>query len=240
MPALEITRSTDDLLSFYMNSGQVLGIMLYPSDSVKRERFVGLFEASITGPPHPHQQITWETLWDNYGFSKQQWRSGMIAGHVLKLFRQIEKHDPSCEASVLKAIHILINTRQVLGKSVKRSRVRQAWSDFKSVSHLWVAAENLSDQWASSPKPETDIAQPIFAARAILDSGWCHALISIAEEWRQFGEKFQHRGGLSLLDPDETWAAPKDYDVIQNYPVVPPLGQDEIRHLESYMAPAPY
>jgi len=131
-------------------------------------------------------------------------------------------------------IHVLTGAHEILGKSMGRSVVREAWRDFKPVSHLWVAAEQL----LLSQRPINDIQRMLDTHLAIVAAP--QFLISIAEEWRQFGEAFRTRHKSSLLDPEESWAAPEDFDLTKSCPVIPPLDQDEIERLESYMAPAHY
>ena len=240
MPTLEITTSTEDRFAFAMSGGRVLATMLYPADSVTRERVSQIFGAVLNqypGPDQlatPYQTATFETLSEGYTIRPKQWRSGMAAGRILRLVRQIATHSPESEASVLKAIHVLTGVHKILGKQMGRSVVRQAWSDFKSVSHLWVAVEQL----LLSQRPKDDLQRMLDSHLAIIVAS--QLLISIAEEWRQFGETFRSRQKSPLLDPEETWAAPEGYDLTKGYPVIPPLDQDESRRLESYLAPAHY
>ena len=240
MPILEITSSTKDKLASTMSGGRVLATMLYPADSVTRQRVENLWGVLLNqypGPgqiPSPYQITTIETLSEHYTLTPRQWRAGMAAGRILRLVRQIATYRPETEASVGKAIHVLTGAHEILGKSMGRSVVREAWRDFKPVSHLWVAAEQL----LLSQRPINDIQRMLDTHLAIVAAP--QFLISIAEEWRQFGEAFRTRHKSSLLDPEESWAAPEDFDLTKSCPVIPPLDQDEIERLESYMAPAHY
>ena len=261
MPTLDITRSTEDAFAFDMSSGRLLATMLYPADSATRERVANLWGAFLKQYPGPGQPATdyqmaiFETLSEHYTLPHKQWRAGMAAGRILRLVRQIATHRPKSEASVGKSIHVLTNTHEILGKSMGRSVVREVWRDFRSVSHLWVAAEQLSlTKRPKRPKidfrhisePNRTTLQGIFDLQGITDlhstiTDNPQSVVSIAEEWRQFGETFQtSRQKSPLLDSEETWVVPKDYDLVENCPVIPALNQDESNCLASYRAPAHY
>ena len=240
MPTLDITNSTEDTFAFAMSGGRVLATMLYPADSLTREHVTRLWGAFLKQhpgpdqPPTPYQLAAIADLTHHYTLVERQWRAGMAAGRILRLVRQMTTHRPKSEASVLKAIHVLTSTHKILGKSMGRSVARKAWSDSKSVSHLWVAAEQL----LLTQRPKNDFQRMLDAHQTI--SIVPHSVVSIAEEWRQFAETFRGRQRSPLLDPDETWKAPEGYSLGKSYPVIPPLDKDEIERLESYMAPAHY
>ena len=258
MPVLDISSSKEDRFAFAMSGGRLLATMLFPSDDVTRERVTRLWGAVVkqhTGPAHlatDYQKATAAILSERYTLWNKPWRSGMAAGRILRLVRQMAEQRPESEASVGKAIHILENTHKILGQSMKRSVVRKAWSDFKSVAHLWAAIEQFElcetseehefersmglERVIDSEITNKDIRRKVDLQFVILSAP--QLLLFIAEDWRRFGETFANSREKSLLlDSNETWAAPDDYELSECNLEVPALTRVEIEALESYKAP---
>lgn len=240
MPTLEIARSTEDRREIIMSGPRVLATMLYPSDESRRKHCVELFGAFEDLQEESSREAVWISLQSH--ISPEKLRSGIIAGHLLCLIRQMHIHRPTVEAGVLKAAHIISETCTVLGKPVKRSTVLNAWGDFKPVSHLWVAGWVL----ANAPRPSYDSGLANNLLCTVTNHFRCREMVSVAEDWRRFGESHQNRQGLCVLDQNETWAAPRGYEVTSpselfpaggSVPAIPNLSPAELDALGGYKAP---
>lgn len=238
MPILDITESMEDLPARARSGGNVLAAMLAPSDSVRREHLMGLWAVFVDQHKRDYQGVILDELWNNHWRVEKRWRSGIIAGRILRLVRQLAKYRTNSEPSINKAVDILVNTRKILGKSVASTTVNNAWIEYRPVAHLWAAVDPETVSMLPPDEPRSTVAIQGFALNHIVNA--TPFLVSSAEEWRQFGENFKTRAGGTILDPTETWVAPQEYELTQCYPSLPPLSDIEIKALEAYRAPASY
>ena len=245
MPILEIASSTEDRREIIMGGPRVLATMLYPSDEFQRKHCVELFGAFEDLQEESSREAVWISLQQSLISSEKQIRSGIIAGHILCLVRQMHIHHPTVEASVGKASYIISEVCTILGKPVKRSTIMKAWGEFKPVSHLWAAGWVL----ANAPQPNYDGVLMNSLFLTIINHFKCRKMVSVAEDWRRFGENHQNRQDSCTLDHNETWAAPRGYEVTSpselfpaggSVPTIPNLSAAELDALGGYKAPAPY
>ena len=103
--------------------------------------------------------------------------------------------------------------------------IKELWSDFKPVSHLWAAFV----QWGMWGRPsEYSPSEP---------SG-IRGFISLAKKFKEFGTTHLPRARTSpTLSIEETWSPPEDFEYMDFEFKIPPLSQQELDVLGNYQAP---
>jgi len=165
-------------------------------------------------------------------FHKFQYQ-GVFAGTILTYIWRMDKGNVKDGGSVNKAIFLIdkIKGEEIRKKSkndnlpYNEKFIRQAWSDFKSVSHLWAAF----GIWSSNGAPSE--LSP-FLPRSFL------RFISLAEKFRKFGTTHLPRAKKEYtLAEQETWFPPKNFKIIDFEFEITPLTPKELEVLEEYRAP---
>ena len=204
---------------------RVFATMLFPTDDQRRTEYLALTfkqarlaPASPSGEPQPLYRAL-ETARKVYLTEGKPGVGGYLAGEILVIVRNIAEHhegSPRGEASVSKAIALLAEARKT-GKSFPGGLIasnpgtlRQAWSEFWSVSHLWFAVSCWIPGEAVLDKSETALPDATIKALAIENFS---AILAVAEDIRQFGEAHSTRSKQgdkrkTVLSPKETWKLP--------------------------------
>jgi hypothetical protein len=167
-------------------------------------------------------------------------RRGSVTGEALIIIRQMAEHGQ--DGSVNKACDILAKAgkagrltggHMLIPYANSKALRAEAWVPYRSVAHLW-AAHNLmwSFRWNETPDSEcpnvTWYEHPIDLKR----------FLAIAEDFRAWAEAYiphvGHRGGTSLLSPNETWRMPAEIPLPDEGMTPPPLGPWYEQYLQTY------
>lgn len=160
---------------------------------------------------------------------------GIIAGLILFSIKQMKEQEENSDfiggGSVNKAVDLISTTRKIPaekeGKGISPASIRQYWTKYKSVSHLWAAYI----MWGYAGKveeisPHRQSSLPVFLA--------------LAEDFRRFGESYISHGQTgSLLSKGETWRPPTDAPLYKLTFNIPPLTPPELEALKNYRPPIP-
>lgn len=223
MPELDLGDWRNGLDAF--TPVRVFGTMLFPKDHERREEYLAVESALAQGSPTEVTSSLYRVLAHaRHAYlteRKKPAERGYLAGEILVLVRNIaEYHEgsPRGEASVSKAIELLAaakkNAKRFPGGLIASNpeTLRQAWSKFKSVSHLWFAVSCWVPGETVLEASET--ALPNAAAKALTSEHFL-AILAVAEDMRQFGETHATRAKQagkpkSILPPEETWKVPAE------------------------------
>jgi hypothetical protein len=114
---------------------------------------------------------------------------GAVAGDILRLAASMAQQGHG--GSVRQAVDVLRNVDYKTGKTLGRHNaphnertIRQAWSDYKSVAHLWAAYRHTLFLRSTPDYAEAGLTlatTPIFVEDAML------LYLTLAEAYRQFG-----------------------------------------------------
>jgi hypothetical protein len=238
---------------FELNILEIISVMAYPNDKKARKKLLanisskplgdtqldkGLREgledvfSQMGGISILHDSPEYEKIMEQYSLNTYR---GNFAGLILHYIWRIEADSSHSGASVNKAIFLVVEcfkdvkngTTKWKGYPFNEKYIRQAWSDFKPVSHLWAAFV----QWDTWGRP-SDIAP--------YDSSGIHGFISLSEKFRTFGlNHFPRAQKASTLPSKGTWFPAKEIDPVPlRYELTPlPLSKKEIQALENYRAP---
>jgi len=197
----------------------VMATMVFPQESEIREQTVNKLIASHFFFFDPTESM--------FGPSSDRARQGEAAGNILLWLLSA----PAESASVKKAVYGLERGYKKAGiKPHNEKWLRQAWSDFKSVCHLWAARDMWLNDFRRSKMcaPDTREGLPFFLA--------------LAETLRAQGESRhivkEYHGKIPSLSPDDTWQSPADLKLPPcniNLPGLTPWAKKE---LSSYKSPS--
>jgi hypothetical protein len=206
----------------------VQAVMLYPRDEESRLHWFAAAMAASYSMWHS-EGAALEVLSDFHGWIGVLWEfrqapqrvysDGMarvsraaLSGHVLLYLLRLARHHPRhCKVERAKAL--VVNFAPMEGETISESLVDKAWADFKPVSHMWAALDQLIRQeWV----PDSNDNVLRFLAQA-------EAIRADAESAR-------------LLDPAESWrvADGQDLPAIDPPIALPPLAGDMVEYLERY------
>jgi hypothetical protein len=155
---------------------------------------------------------------------------GFIAGTILFYIWRMAISNVTDGGSVNKAIFFL---ESIGGEEIQKEFdvpfnykfIRQAWVDFKPVSHLWAAYGH----WIGWNEPQKF---------SLFHPSGIFGFISLAENFRKFGITHRSRGQKDpILSSKETWFPPKGFKFIEGQCGVPPLTTKELEILGKYRAP---
>ena len=157
---------------------------------------------------------------------------GFTAGLVLIKILQLDKHHED-GGSVNKAFYLV--EKQYKGKDFSRSSktIKNAWKDYKTVSHLWAAAYCLLHEFDKKNEfmviewLESDIPNNLLQ------------LLQYAEYFRNFGENhFSNKATKTpTLDPQKSWVFPEKFPIQEQSLKVPKLQNWEKEAMSKYKAP---
>lgn len=160
----------------------------------------------------------------------------VVAGKTLTIIRQIAKHHPKVRggASVAKAIDLQVRFTPG-GVGIRdRTRLYEAWEEFKSVAHVSAAmirAAILAKAAAQSDRDELLASYPFFQGLGIT--------LAVALDYENFGTKFRSHGqARPILVPDRIWSVPTGLSLPPAGSITPgPLPPEHLDWLKRRIAP---
>jgi hypothetical protein len=163
-------------------------------------------------------------------FIKNSWK-GRIAGQILILIWRMKNSCVPTGASINKAKFLVYELyrkqRNLHAKDFPFNEkfISEAWSNFKTVSHLWAAFF----AWETMDKPQKDTPFPVTQI---------FEFISLAENFRNFGTTYLPRGQKTpILLNKQTWFPPRGFKPFDFQFEILPLYPDELEVLREYRAP---
>ena len=237
MPVLEILDKQGSLVRGHNHAGlRVQATMHFPQDSKKRKaQFdTGIQDALLKAqqPVDPEIATLPFELGGRDGAIRRvekSAREGWIAGEILIYVVTLAKHAPD-HASIRKAQHLVACHTTAINRFQHRSfpqsytAIENAWSRFKTVSHLWAALIFHSNESNGSNLLFDDPNLPSLLA----DAKWF--------ETQGCRHHPPHMGNKSVpvLDYNEIWRIPKCPDIPSAHLELAPLLDDERRWLAEY------
>jgi hypothetical protein len=121
-------------------------------------------------------------------------KKGFVAGNVLTLIFLLSHQGK--KSGVLQAVNFINDSNEpVIMRG--RSKILAAWSQYKSVSHLWAALAHFDSGSFESVED-------------------CMYFFSLSEIFRDFGENhFARAQKEPTLDPDKTWKVPPSFPLFE-------------------------
>ncbi len=233
MPILEIVDRSGRLVQFAPTI--IAAVMLSPNDARRRNEIeaAGYADTAIqVDHPTPAKIMAHIHLGPGTNTLLKEAQSqgylGLIAGQILLFVLRCAAHKPE-DASVRKAIEIneraLAREARLQGRKFPNSttKIRNAWGDYKSVSHLWAALHILEKgEYGLNPENLTEF-------------------LGTAEFLRRRGEEHypppKRAKATPLLAPNEAWRAPEILDLSYITFEAPALSAQELDWLAEYRAP---
>ena len=196
----------------WQDSLRVLAVMFYPKDQAAREEYMIRFKADkylrlglpdeaialplakLLAPIGGFRALSEGPSYDDidrYAYH------GIVARDILAIIMRLAHY--GFDGSVRRAIQVMetylpkhAGVLNLPGKfPTKRAAIMAAWTEYKSVAHLWFAWGSLDSQ-ARKLFPYPAETLPLFLASA--------------DYYRCWGESYiPHQGKVPTLDPEETW-----------------------------------
>jgi len=158
---------------------------------------------------------------------------GFTAGLVLFKIFQLHRHHKD-GGSINKAIYLTEIFYKGTDIPQSKKSIKNAWKDFKSVSHYWAAAVFLFNEFKGERS---------FGLIEWLESDPKNNLLrflQLAEFFRNFGENhFPYKTTrTTTLNPEESWVLPDDFPALETVELeVPELQRWELDAMSEYKSP---
>ena len=195
--------------------GWVHAVMAYPDDKQLRDQFFAVYIVNMKLREAKTQQIlpvSTETLrlileapgsTEFNRMDREKTKKAIVAGNLLASMYLMDKFsipEPSMNKAIFVAEKFAISATYGNKSKIDKSEpmVREAWSQFHSVAHLWAAVE-LNKAYPYAPKNE------------IFSPEYFHVFLEVAASLYEFGKSFvplRAKIKKPILDPNTSWVLP--------------------------------
>ena len=195
--------------------GWVHAVMAYPDDKQLRDQFFAVCMEDVKLREAKTQQIlpvSTETLrlileapgsTEFNRMNREKTKRGVVAGNILASMYLMDKFsitEPSMNKAIFVVQKFAASATYGDGSEIAKSErmVREAWSQFHSVAHLWAAVE-LNKAYQYAQKNE------------IFSPEYFHDFLGVAASLYEFGISFvplRAKIKRPILDPNTSWVLP--------------------------------